>query len=413
MKKTLIALLFWSCFQVHAAETAKFTPPSFDFQGVNVAQVVQLIYGQAMIGDYVVDPEVLADQRSVSFRYDSNKGDLRAFVALFFDSLGLSVTRRGGADFIAKKKLEELHEEDKEMFVYRPKYRELTYLTRLLSPLLKGQFSVNRSIPMSQPVRTDKPVPDGSATALMDQSGDTMIFTGSLKEIAMLKKLLPQVDDRAGEVMVRGVVYEVSSGVNDGSAFSLAVNLLGGKLSLANGGASPLDAFVRFKSQTIDAVFSALSTDSRFKVVSTPSLRVKSGKTGRFNVGQKVPVIGSVTYPVGGGSPVQSVDYQDSGVIFDLAPVVRDSIVDLRVSQQVSNFAVTQSGVNGSPTKIVREVNTELSMGDGEIVVLGGLAETKESEDHSGFSFLPAMLRNKSMATSKTEILLILQMTKI
>lgn len=240
-----------------------------------------------------------------------------------------------------------------------------------------------------------------------------MIFTGSQKEIDMLKKLLPQVDDRAGEVMVRGVVYEVSSGVNDGSAFSLAVNLLGGKLSLASGVASPLETFVRFKSQTIDAVFSALSTDNRFKVVSTPSLRVRSGKVGRFNVGQKVPVLGSITYPVGGGSPVQSVEYQDSGVIFDLSPVVRDAIVDLKVSQQVSNFAVTQSGVNGSPTKIVREVNTELSMNDGEIVILGGLAETKESADHSGLSFLPSMLRNKTTATSKTEILLILQMSKI
>ncbi len=72
-------------------------------------------------------------------------------------------------------------------------------------------------------------------------------------------------------------------------------------------------------------------------------------------------------------------------MIFNLSPVVRDSVVDLRVSQEVSNFVVTNTGVNGSPTKIVREVNTELSMNNGEIVVIGGLAETKESQDANGF----------------------------
>lgn len=72
-------------------------------------------------------------------------------------------------------------------------------------------------------------------------------------------------------------------------------------------------------------------------------------------------------------------------MIFNLSSVVRDSVVDLRVSQEVSNFVVTNTGVNGYPIKIVREVNTELSMNNGEIVVIGGLAETKESQDANGF----------------------------
>lgn len=412
MKKCPLILALASSL-AFAQAPAKVAPPSFNFTGINVAQAVGLIYSEATKADYVIDPEVLTDQRLVSFRYETSKGDLQAFIVSFFDSLGLVTVKRGNVVFVSKKKADEVREEEREIFVYRPKFRDLSYLTRLLSPLLKGQFTVNRAIPTSQPQQSDKPVPDGSASALLDQSSDVMVFSGSAKDVTLLKKLLPQVDERIGEVMVRGVVYEVSSGSSDGSAFSLALNILGGKLALSNGLSKPLDSFIQFKNQSIDAVFSALSTDNRFKVVSTPSLRVRSGRQGQFKVGQNVPVLGSITYPLGGGAPVQSVDYQSSGVIFSLAPVVHGDVIDLKVSQQVSNFTVTDTGVNNSPTKIVREVNTELSMGDGEVVVLGGLAETKETEDRKGFSFVPSLLKNKSASSSKTEIILVLQMTKL
>lgn len=410
MNKYLLALLMLSA---SASAEVKPARPSFNFSGINVAQAVSLIYSEAMKGDYVIDPEVLTDERLVTFRYETSKGDLQLFVSAFFDSLGLVATKRGSVSFVAKKKMEEVRKHDEEIFVYRPKFRDLSYLTRLLSPLLTGHFSVNRVVQTSQPMVTDKPVPDGSVSALLDQSSDVMVYAGSAKDVALLKMLLPQVDDRVGEVMVRAVVYEVSSGESDGSAFSLALNILSDKLTLANGFSKPLDSFIKFKNNSIDAVFSALSTDNRFKVVSTPSLRVMSGKTGMVKVGQNVPVLGAITYPVGGGPPSQSIEYQASGVIFNLAPVVRDQVVDLRVGQQVSNFAITETGVNNSPTKIVREVNTDLSMVDGEVLVMGGLTETKHTSDRKGFSFIPPFLKSKSSSSSKTEILLVLQLTKI
>jgi len=65
---------------------------------------------------------------------------------------------------------------------------------------------------------------------------------------------------------------------------------------------------VTFKSASIDAVFSALSTDSRFKSISNPSLRVKSGSSARFSVGSDVPVLGAVQFDKA-GNPIQSVEY--------------------------------------------------------------------------------------------------------
>jgi len=41
---------------------------NFNFQFMNIAQVVNLLFGEALKTHYVLDPELLNDKRSVSFR---------------------------------------------------------------------------------------------------------------------------------------------------------------------------------------------------------------------------------------------------------------------------------------------------------------------------------------------------------
>ncbi|MFP3427732.1 hypothetical protein, partial [Pseudoalteromonas sp. SIMBA_162] len=79
---------------------------------------------------------------------------------------------------------------------------------------------------------------------------------------------------------------------------------------------------LRFSSTVLDAAISALDADSRFKQVSDPHVRVVSGERVRLNVGAQVPTLGSISYQGQSGTPVQSVEYQDAGLIFDVQPVV-------------------------------------------------------------------------------------------
>jgi len=52
-------------------------------------------------------------------------------------------------------------------------------------------------------------------------------------------------------------------------------------------------------------------------------------------------------------------------------------------------------------------------MGSGDIVLLGGLAENKTTNASTGLSFLPSFLKANSDETTKTEILLVLQLQKV
>lgn len=438
MKKLLAAVALLSVLNVHAAPKMPVPPlppgavglsnlvndpkpVKVDFSGVTVSQLVALVYGEILSQPYVIDPAVLKDDRTVSVRYDSAKGDMRAFWRTFLDSLGLDVTVRGGVDYVAMKKPEEKREreeEEKEPFVYRTKHRSTAYLVELLSPLFPGGgFALNRSVhaPLGDKMTVGAsamPPPMGSAAALVDQDSDTLIFQGTPKQIDTLGKLLAQVDIPSGEVLIKAVVYEVTTGNADGTAFSLAASLLGGKLGISMGGPS-LDNAISFRSATIEAAFSALATDSRFKAVSTPRVRVKTGQQARLVVGDDVPTIGAVTVPQGGAQAVQSVEYRSAGVIVNLAPTVRQSGIEIAVDQQISNFARTETGVNNSPTLTKRSLSTTVTASDGELIVLGGLTQEKNTNSHSGLSFLPKFLHTSTNNDSRTEILLLLQVQKI
>jgi hypothetical protein len=391
---------------------------AFELSRVRIADAVEVMYTQVLKSPYLIQPEVVGDERLVSFRFATG-ASARSEVSRFMALLGLSVRTVNGVDLIGVTKEAE---PDKEPYVYHPKFRDVSYLVELLRALFpKGEFTSTRAIhgaPQSIGAdmatgQTKAPAPASSAAALIDTQADALVFNGTPGDIKKLAGLLDQLDTRQGEVMVRGQVFEVASNGAEGSAFSLALHLLGGTVTAGLSTPSTLDGFVKIKNGSIDAVFAALSSDSRFKTISAPSLRVRSGASGRFSVGQDVPVLGAVSYPGTGNAPVQSVEYRSSGVIFDLKPIVRDAVVDLTVGQQLSNFVVTQTGVNNSPTLTKREVSTSLSVADGDIVIIGGLAENRESSGRVGFSFLPDWMQSNTGQNSKSEILLVLQVSRL
>lgn len=411
----------------------------FDLQSVSLAQVINLVYQEAFKQAYVVDSAVLSDDRLVSFRFDASKGDMRRFWLDFLDSQGFELQVRNGVDFVGKKKAEEHVEKPGPVmhaYVYRPQYRSVSYVVGLVSPLFNvGGFTVNRIVhaPVFSAARTQMvatgagssqtELPSSSphaalasptsAAGLIDVESDTLVFYGLADEVEKLKKILPQIDTPTGEVAVKAVVYEVATNKDSGSAFSLALNILGGKLGLSYGNSGALSNAVTFKSGTIDAAISALSSDSRFKTLTSPRLRVRSGSEARLTVGQDVPTLGALQYAQGSSQPVQSIEYRSAGVILAITPKVREAGIDLHVDQQISDFAKTDTGVNGSPTLTKRSFSTDVTLMDGELIVLGGLTQDKTVDAHSGFSFLPKMLHSLSTADGRTEVLLLLQVERV
>ncbi|HHX4059055.1 TPA: type II secretion system protein GspD [Burkholderia contaminans] len=401
---------------------------AFDLRFVNVGQLVDLLYGDAMHVPHVISSDVLSDTRLVSFQYDGKSGDLHSFVKVFLDSQGFKVETRDGVDFVSKKPAEEVKQPEQETFVYRPRYRTADYLAQVVQPLFSGRMTASAAAVGGLPSdAAATPVASSGVSAAMpaalpvpSRSGvsaaDDLVFVASASEVRKVKQLLPQLDRAAGEVVVRGWVYEVSTENDTNSAFSIAAKVLngiGGQVSLSNGPTDQDATALRFTSNYLNVAISALNADTRFKQVSDPHARVLSGSSVRLNVGSQVPTLGSISYQGVSGTPVQSVQYQDAGLIFDVQPTVMADAIQVQLQEQMSSFVATTTGVNNSPTKNTRQMQTTVSMKDGEVIVIGGLVQDTDSSTNNSLGWLPRFLDGHGSSKGRTEVLLVLQVQRV
>lgn len=383
---------------------------------IKISDLARIVYGEILEQNFILEPDLIKDETAIvsGLRNLSKKTVDQAFRNVL-EQQGFRVSKIDGINYIRKH----VAQVELDLFYYRPKYRSSSYLTGLSSSLFKeGGFSSRHAVPASSSsvvgasiVPQSKSSSISSATGQANVDADVMIFHGTKKEIDLLKNLLEQVDVPVGEVQIKAIVFEVGSTRKEGSAAGLAMNILSGKLGIRFGKGN-IGESVTVKIDSIDAIFSALSSDARFRVISSPSIRVKSGFHGLISVGSDVPVIGSLSYDSAGRS-VQSIKMMSSGVILDLTPTVTEFGVDLVVRQQISSFVPTTTGVNTTPTLIKREISTVVGASFDEIVILGGLDETKLNQDISGLPFLPTWMYSSGTEDTKSEILLVLQVQKL
>ncbi|TJM91668.1 type II and III secretion system [Escherichia coli] len=406
MTNLLTALIFLTSACVHASS------PAFIVDRLPLNAAIQLAQEDVFGRQYVLPPELASDTRPVTLDL-SLAGDQktqREEYVRWLRQMNIAVETRNGVDHYRSFKPVAAPEK-MVSWVYTPLHRSPSYLATVLS----GTTGRSSQASSESTSGTSSGALSGSVSSssgsFLSGEGDSLVFRGTRSELARLKELVPLIDVPAQGVVVTGYIYEVQTGRSEGSGLALAAKLLSGRFGVSVGSSSSMGNYISFSSGTLNAMYELFSTDNRFKVVSAPQLRMDSGKEATFSVGEQVPVLGSVSYE--DGKAVQSVTYRDSGVIFKVKPVITSSRISLNVNQQLSNFVKTDTGVNDSPTLLKREVDTSLTLKDGDIVLLGGLAENKDSQASTGLSFLPKSWSQKSDEKSRTDMVILLQVKKV
>lgn len=390
------------------------------FNMMPLAELVTVVYSEVLKADFVLAPEVAKQQDMISLRLDSrDKAEVKRALAAALSSAGAEIVPQGGYDLIRHRATNpagsgapaddgHIDKTDWQLLVYRPKFRPVQHFVDLLSGVFSGRFTAsNTGGAMPSQISTDtkgqsSPVPQTNATG---KDSDFLIFHGPKDEQAKVKAALQQLDVALPELVINGYLYEVSDLKNDESAIGLILSKIG--FSSLVGSVSRTANFFSFAKGGIELVAHNLATDSRFKVVSNPSLVVQSGKPARLVVGDKVAVKTSAVVDKN-GNPIESFDYQQSGIQLDITPVLRASgRISLDVSQTLSQFSPSASG-DSSPTLRNRELKTSLSVAPGKPVLLGGLKQSKYTESSQGFTFLPWRFARFN-ENSGTEYVLLLQ----
>ncbi|ECH6756014.1 type II and III secretion system protein, partial [Salmonella enterica subsp. enterica] len=143
-------------------------------------------------------------------------------------------------------------------------------------------------------------------------------------------------------------------------------------------------SFIRFSSGSLDALYELFRTDNRFSLVTGAHSQVVSGSSATLAGGASVPTLGSVSYE--NGTPVQSVEYRNTGVTLQVSPVITQDLISMNINEQLSDYSETTTGVNNSPTFTNRQITTTVNMKDGDIIVLSGLTQDKDGKQSTGLS---------------------------
>ena len=180
------------------------------------------------------------------------------------------------------------------------------------------------------------------------------------------------------------------------------------------------------RSEALSMNFDLMESKSELRTLARPKLVVQSGKEASFLVGGERPIIVKSTTTAGSGSSTTQydVEYKEFGVKLNFKPVVKeDDIILISLETEISEVdddtalslgdEVSTPGIKKSTTK------TELTVLDGQTVLLAGLIKTEDTTGRSkvkglgNIPFIGALFRAKSINKSDREIVISLKPTII
>lgn len=389
--------------------------------GIPLPEFLRITLGDMGHRAYVLAPDAAQSQAFISADFTRVKlKDPVPVVSSVLEGLGLVIHEVSGVLLIerARKAEEAAAKAPSEMFIYHPKHRPVGSLSSYFSlfPDLKFSYSAGLSVRTATPSST-APVQQGGAVpqtmssgattfSALDQDPSFLVAQGSAADLAKLKSALAELDVPVPEVMLKAYVFEVRDNSSSDSAVAFMASLLGGKFGVSAGSVTG-DA-LRLTLPNLSVAIQSLTADSRVRLVSSPTLRASDGTTASATIGTDTPTLGSIVTQ--NGSSQQSVSYQSAGVILNVSPRILDDSIRLSISQELSSFVNTDTGLTSTPTKLRRAFKSDVVARSGEALLLGGLSEAQETTSKSkSFHWFGA----DSDSKSSSQIVVLLQVDRL
>lgn len=249
-----------------------------------------------------------------------------------------------------------------------------------------------------------------------DEQTNSLVITANQSQLQQLAPVIEKLDIRRAQVLVEAIIVEVQ----DGKGLNLGVqwaNKNVGATQFTNTGLPIFNAAqgVReFKKQggiTSDnpaydlfsefnglaagffsgdwgVLLTAISSDSKNDILSTPSIVTLDNKEASFNVGQDVPVL-SGSQTTSGDNIYSTVERKTVGTKLKVTPQINegDSVL-MEIEQEVSSVDSSANSSDLGPTFNTRTIQNAVLVKSGETVVLGGLMDDSSKETIEKVPFL-------------------------
>ncbi|MEN8721033.1 MAG: type II secretion system secretin GspD [Oceanococcaceae bacterium] len=287
----------------------------------------------------------------------------------------------------------------------------------------------------------------GDTRIVAEPDTNALVITAAPKIMRGLKSVIAQLDIRRAQVLVEGILAEVSvnqarslgvdwavfnedriaaasilnsnilsavsSAISSGTP-TAALSALGQGLNVAGGRSND-------NGTTFGALLTVLYGDGDTNVLSTPSLVTMDNEEAQISVGQEVPFLTgsfSNTGATGGAvNPFQTIQRQDVGLTLSITPQINEGdSIQLQIKQESSNISAGSAGAVDLVTN-KRTLETTVMIDDGDILVLGGLIDDNVQQTEQKIPILGdipvlgALFRSTSVNKSKQNLMLFIRPT--
>ena len=176
----------------------------------------------------------------------------------------------------------------------------------------------------------------------------------------------------------------------------------------------------------LGALVSALQSDGKSNILSTPSVLTLDNQEAQIKVAQEVPFLtgqyttnatsttGTTTGSNGITNPFQTIERKDVGLVLKVKPQINEGeSVRLDIHQEVSNLLPPVQGAVDLVTN-KRELTTSVLIKDDSLLVLGGLLDNQAKDNVQkvpGFGDIPLignLFRYRTNSRQKTDLMVFL-----
>lgn len=228
--------------------------------------------------------------------------------------------------------------------------------------------------------------------------GVQLLFGGKDKPFAVtnFSNSSPNIIDLAGGLLADNLNQTTT--VINGDTVTTTTNSTAGDLLRENAATKALSASGAYtgfltelsKDTYLGALINAVQTDKNSNILSTPHITTNNNVPASILFGQDVPISTGEALSQGNfNDRFRTIQRQNVGIELDVTPQINaGNMVRLDLRQEVSSIAGTVSRTSNELIINKREIKTTVTVGDREIVALGGLLDDNEQRTLQKVPFL-------------------------
>ena len=271
-----------------------------------------------------------------------------------------------------------------------------------------------------------------------DEIINSVIVLATPEDYETIKETIAKVDVIPRQVVIEGVIAQVNltDNLSLGLAYAFKTQIKFGRSLISGDIGMNTDTLSNMNSTDTTirpsrsgfsyigtdekglfrAYISALANESKGKLLAAPHILVSDNREARIQVGQQVPIVTSETFGSTTVAPQRTIQYKDIGIILKVKPQVNDSgLISLDISQEVSSYGTIQ--LTTSEKQIIvnkTEASTNLTVQDGETIIIGGLIREDTTNSEVGVPFLSKvpllgfLFGNRSREAQRQELIILL-----